>query len=968
MGQDVRDGSPPAAKGRRSAPVSYTAFISYSHETDSHRARWLRDALHSFAKPWNKVRALRVFLDNAALSANPGLWSTVEQALGESEFLVLLASPQSARSPWVAKEIAWWRQGPRPANLLLVVTGGELHWDHTAQDFDWERSTCMPYALRGYFTEEPRWVDLRWLSEGHENAPRDPRFRECVADLAAPLHGRPKDELIGEDVSQRRKLQRFRQAMLAITTTLAILASAAAVYAFVQRNTARDQTRLATARQLAATAVNLSGDDLDLASLLALQAYQVQDTPETLSALYQLTTASPHLVRFVRSDATVTALALTSSRKFTAVGTAKGSVTVWTFDGSRRVGKISVHGEVTSLTFSDDDRLLAVGSSSGETVVRDVQGNHTRRLPVGASGVTGLTFQASSHNLAVFENKGALRLFGEQSDAPYAHVDSGLSGEAADLAFQDKGRKLTLVNFGGWRLYDGKLRQLQSYDGTLYPANGYVTAASPSGNCFGFLKYGGLALTTVEQLAQGKFPGSDTRNCGIVLPTLPDEEAVSLAVSDNHQVAIGTSKGLTVARRVDKDPSHAVMDSLPGVRAPSLLAFSPGSGERLASASGNTVALWNLGKAGPTLHRHGARIVDGATVEYPPPLSVSGDGQVAWSQETSEESPSTLHLWSAGKDLASNEGEMPYDDVALSPHGNTLYAVSQTGLEVWKKVSGALRKTAVLPLPENSDTLGRNRVAYGQGGRAVVLTTDGAVLTFDPKAGKLSTALPRTAPHLSGDDRKKTGLTEYTMALSEHGALAAIASGKGPVRVYDVPSGRLLRQLDVGDGTVDALALSEKTRDLYADVDGRTLTKWDTGTGALRWRSDGSGGSGLAVDSDGRWAATLSGDGTVWLWDARTGDRLADTALPAPDFSWSGTGGTGVQSRLAFSPDGNHLWSTTEGGEALSWDTSVDSWIATLCKRVGRSLTAAERTRYLTATSRAHTACDTYPARATDTP
>jgi WD40 repeat protein len=167
---------------------------------------------------------------------------------------------------------------------------------------------------------------------------------------------------------------------------------------------------------------------------------------------------------------------------------------------------------------------------------------------------------------------------------------------------------------------------------------------------------------------------------------------------------------------------------------------------------------------------------------------------------------------------------------------------------------------------------------------------------------------------------------------------------------------------------VDALALSEKNRWLYADVDGRTLIRWDTRTGALRWRSDGSGGSGLAVDSDGRWVATLSGDGTVWLWDARPGDRLADTVLPAPDFSWSGTGGTGVQSRLAFSPDGKHLWSTTEGGEVLSWDTSVDSWIAALCKRVGRSLTAAERARYLTAVSRAHTACGTYPARTTDTP
>ncbi len=61
--------------------------------------------------------------------------------------------------------------------------------------------------------------------------------------------------------------------MLAGITALAVIASVTAVYAFLQRNTARHQARIATARQLAATALNLSGgDDLEAASLLALQA------------------------------------------------------------------------------------------------------------------------------------------------------------------------------------------------------------------------------------------------------------------------------------------------------------------------------------------------------------------------------------------------------------------------------------------------------------------------------------------------------------------------------------------------------------------------------------------------------------------------------------------------------------------------------------------------------------------------
>jgi hypothetical protein len=58
--------------------------------------------------------------------------------------------------------------------------------------------------LHGYFTEEPLWVDLRWARGEELLSPRDPRFRERVADLAPPLYGQPKDELIGQGAGGQR--------------------------------------------------------------------------------------------------------------------------------------------------------------------------------------------------------------------------------------------------------------------------------------------------------------------------------------------------------------------------------------------------------------------------------------------------------------------------------------------------------------------------------------------------------------------------------------------------------------------------------------------------------------------------------------------------------------------------------------------------------------------------------------------
>src|SRR5215831_4696373 len=126
----------------------YDAFISYSHAKDKPIAAALQSVVQKLGKPWYWRRALRVFRDDTSLSATPHLWSTIEKALEQSRFLILLASPEAATSPWVNKEVAYWLECKSAETLLIAVTDGSLKWNHEISDFDWHPDTPLPPALK----------------------------------------------------------------------------------------------------------------------------------------------------------------------------------------------------------------------------------------------------------------------------------------------------------------------------------------------------------------------------------------------------------------------------------------------------------------------------------------------------------------------------------------------------------------------------------------------------------------------------------------------------------------------------------------------------------------------------------------------------------------------------------------------------------------------------------------------------
>ena len=207
-------------------PTSYDAFLSYSHAADDLLAPRLQAGLQQFAKPWWKRRALRIFRDEASLTANPHLWSSIADALDDSDWFVLLLSPDAANSEWVDREVRYWTEHKDPERILPVVTDGTFGWSDGEVTGD-----AVPPALCDVFVDEPRWVDLRFARTESQLNLRHASFRDAVADIAAAIRGVPKDELQSEEIRQHRRTVRTAWSAGLTILVLGVVSAVAAVQA-----------------------------------------------------------------------------------------------------------------------------------------------------------------------------------------------------------------------------------------------------------------------------------------------------------------------------------------------------------------------------------------------------------------------------------------------------------------------------------------------------------------------------------------------------------------------------------------------------------------------------------------------------------------------------------------------------------------------------------------------------------------
>lgn len=204
----------------------YDIFVSYDHSADAAIAGALQSALQTLAKPWYRRYALKVFRDKTDLTASADLWQSICNAMDDATMFLLVASPHSACSPNVAREVAYWLRTRGPANIAIALSGGRISWSTATppqDDFDWEVTTSLPACLKGVFAAEPLWVTV--ADSATPFTRRDGRTLEAAARIGAAARGWELRTFIGTDEREHRRT--LRTAKLGATVLVALAATAA---------------------------------------------------------------------------------------------------------------------------------------------------------------------------------------------------------------------------------------------------------------------------------------------------------------------------------------------------------------------------------------------------------------------------------------------------------------------------------------------------------------------------------------------------------------------------------------------------------------------------------------------------------------------------------------------------------------------------------------------------------------------
>lgn len=917
---------PPEVSAPPAGARAYDAFVSYSHAADGRLAPALQTGLQSLAKPWYRRRALRIFRDETSLSVSPELWPSIEAALSQARYFILMASPEAADSPWVDQEVRWWRAHRSHQTVLIALTDGELDWDDERQDFS--AGGPVPPGLRGWFPREPLWVDLRWARNAQDVSMRNPRFRDSVGEIAAPLHGVPKDELIGEDISQHRRTIRLARAAVALLVLLLVTAVVGGVIALIQRNNARNQSDLAIAGQVAATGVANLEDRLDVAQLLAAEGHTRRETAQTAAALFRAVTASPHLARFADNRTPVTALVPAVGQEGVFVGGRDGTVRSWSV-GRDKVGPplVDLARPITVAQTSENGRYLAAGDEAGSVSVVDLRDRSVARVALHGR-VAALAVTDDGRWLAAVSDDDSPRL--SLHDLPEGQVETevGLGITPWVLAFDDIGITLMVGGFDGSveRRLLPTLGPLGEPTGSRTPAGNYTAAYSPNERFFGFYKFGVWVWHTGAN--RGK----------LVFPITSTGEASTVAIApDASLTAVATERAISVVeprRRgrgpysIGAQPGGLVTEPMTGISGRTDLLVFLDSGRRLVSASGSLLALWDLDSDGRIARPLPIELPDTSTASVPPGLSVAGQA-VAWTSEKPE-----VGVWDPERGhrvLPIPDGFVNYGTTALSTGGRYLAAAGTDGVHVWdlSRSTGPLRvpssgglvnRIEVLEQETSSDSL----IAVWDNGRVDRLALD-------------SNRLRRVAP----SPGESSYLTD--VAVAPEADLAAVVVD-GRLSMVDLATGRRSDGPKLGFPVVLAVALSGDGGLLAAADNRDSVVLWDVRDRLPVRRLVAGRVISIVFDQEAKRMATLNGEGLLAVWEVSSGTKLGEVQLPERGETVSPD--RGVETTMRFSSDGD-LWTATAGGRLIRWSMSPDAWARSVCETVNRSLTQSEWERYI---------------------
>lgn len=864
---------------------NYFAFISYQRK-DEEWAEKLRNKLEHYRLPSNVLKQdvslpkeIRPIFRDALELAGGVLAKEIEMALQSSKFLIVICSPNSARSPWVNKEIQTFIDLGREDRIIPFIIDGMPFSGN-------EETECFPPALRALKGEkELLGININELS-------RDAAAVKVVARMFGL-----KFDTLWQRYEREQKKKRWAMIIGALLTVLVSLGIAGFIY---QQNTLlkeKDWKMMENqAKAVAEKTVTLVDEgDSYLARLLALEILPANlenaDKPYIPESEYALRKACLHNSAILRGHLDdINSVSFSPDGKSIVSTSNDMTVRIWDSWTGKQISTLKGHSKnVSFASFSSDGRKIISGSIDNTIRLWDVEKGTMLRLWKYTAYTAAFT--PDCHKVVAVCGDKTIRTWdihtGKLLHTQAIEGDYDLISSAAFCTSSLLSTSLEKLVLTTW---NNIIHIIDVQTGNqLFSIEGHSDASSSA-----VFSRGGQFILTVSWGDGIRIWNAQNRPYLIKALYLTDYNPKfnAASFSPNSKLIVSAATDKTV--RIWDAISGECLKKLEGHRSSVKAALFSPDGQRIVSASDDkTIRIWDvqIGKEKHLLresnnelfflvdfYNNTRQIVSAdyghiiclwdsqtgqcirkieANNQYQPrSVSFTYDGQLM--AVATEDN--TINLWDTknGKRLQTMVGHKScINSLAFSPDGRLMVSTSQDeSIRIWDIETGACLKTLKIKGWGNS-------VAFSPDGRYIVSTSnEGTICIWDVKAGQ---------------QLRKKGCNDGMASFSPDGKYIISISDNKEIHIWDPHSLEILQKLEGHTDYITSINISPNSNYLVSASSDNTIRIWDIKAGKQLQLLDGQTHVySASFTPDGKHIISVSRDGTIRLWDFPPLQELID--------------------------------------------------------------------------------------------